>query len=109
MSGRIGIFAGDNPFHLCRLWLKEAEVSELADANAIALSSVDEDGLPNVRIVLLKHIEEDAFVFYTNYESKKGHGDYSERQGRLCALLEIALSPDPCQRARRKRRRRYGR
>ena len=72
MSGRSGIFAGDNPFHLCRSWLKEAQASEPADANAIALSSVDEDGLPNVRIVLLKHIEENAFVFYTNYESQKG-------------------------------------
>ena len=56
MSGRSGIFAGDNPFHLCRSWLKEAEASEPTDANAIALSSVDDDGLPNVRIVLLKNI-----------------------------------------------------
>ncbi len=72
MSGRSGIFAGDNPFDLCRFWLKEAEASEPVDANAIALSSVDSDGLPNVRIVLLKSIEKDAFVFYTNYESRKG-------------------------------------
>ena len=72
MSERSGIFEGDNPFDLCRLWLKEAEASEPTDANAIALSSVDADGLPNVRIVLLKNIEKDSFVFYTNYESKKG-------------------------------------
>ena len=72
MSARSGIFAGDDPFSLCRSWLKEAEACEPTDANAMALSSVDADGLPNVRIVLLKSIEKDAFVFYTNYKSKKG-------------------------------------
>ncbi|MBT5296191.1 MAG: pyridoxamine 5'-phosphate oxidase, partial [Octadecabacter sp.] len=50
----------------------EAEASEPNDPNAIALSTVDADGLPNVRMVLLKDIEDDAFVFYTNYDSQKG-------------------------------------
>lgn len=72
MSDRTGIFAGDDPFEIARRWLAEAEESEINDPNAIALSTVDEDGLPNVRMVLLKEIEDDAFVFYTNYESKKG-------------------------------------
>ncbi|MEL7345140.1 MAG: pyridoxamine 5'-phosphate oxidase, partial [Pseudomonadota bacterium] len=48
------------------------EATEVNDPNAIALASVDEAGLPNVRMVLLKDIEDDAFVFYTNYESVKG-------------------------------------
>ena len=69
---RDGIFAGDDPFALTKAWLAEAEVSEPNDPNAIALSTVDAEGLPNVRIVLLKEIEADGFVFYTNYESQKG-------------------------------------
>ena len=72
MSDRSGIFAGDDPFVIARAWLDEAESSEINDPNAIALSTVDVDGLPNVRMVLLKDIEDDAFVFYTNYDSAKG-------------------------------------
>jgi len=69
---RSGIFAGDDPFALAKAWLAEAEVSEPNDPNAIALATVDAAGLPNVRMVLLKDIEPAAFVFYTNYESRKG-------------------------------------
>lgn len=71
MSDRSGIFAGDDPFEIARAWLAEAENSEINDHNAIALSTVDADGLPNARMVLLKEIEAAAFVFYTNYESAK--------------------------------------
>jgi pyridoxamine 5'-phosphate oxidase len=71
MSERSGIFAGDDPFALARAWLAEAATREPADPNAIALSTVDSDGMPNVRMVLLKDIETDAFVFYTNYGSRK--------------------------------------
>ena len=72
MSDRSGIFAGEDPFAIARAWLSEAEASEPNDPNAIALASVDADGLPNVRMVLLKDIEDAAFVFYTNYGSAKG-------------------------------------
>ncbi len=68
---RTGIFAGDDPFEIVRNWLAEAEQSELNDPNAIALSTVDADGMPNARMVLLKEIEAEAFVFYTNYGSAK--------------------------------------
>jgi pyridoxamine 5'-phosphate oxidase len=68
---RDGIFAGDDPFVLARSWLAEAEKTEPNDPNAIALSTVDADGMPNARMVLLKDIEAAAFVFYTNYTSKK--------------------------------------
>jgi pyridoxamine 5'-phosphate oxidase len=71
MSDRSGIFAGDDPFALARDWLAEATKTEPNDPNAIALSTVDADGLPNARMVLLKDIEADAFVFYTNYGSAK--------------------------------------
>ncbi|NVK46326.1 MAG: pyridoxamine 5'-phosphate oxidase [Rhodobacteraceae bacterium] len=69
---RKGIFAGDDPFEISRRWLKEAEAKEINDPNAMAIATVDEDGLPNVRMVLLKEIADDAFVFFTNYESAKG-------------------------------------
>lgn len=71
MSDRDGIFSGEDPFALARDWLAQAGQSEPNDPNAIALSTVDATGMPNVRIVLLKDIEEDAFVFYTNYGSAK--------------------------------------
>jgi pyridoxamine 5'-phosphate oxidase len=69
---RSGIFAGDDPFAIARAWLAEAEPVEPNDPNAIALATVDSSGMPNVRMVLLKEIEADAFVFYTNYQSRKG-------------------------------------
>jgi pyridoxamine 5'-phosphate oxidase len=72
MTDRTGKFAGDDPFAIARTWLAEAETKEINDPNAIALASVDADGLPNVRMVLLKEIEAAAFVFYTNYDSAKG-------------------------------------
>ncbi|KAA0920973.1 pyridoxamine 5'-phosphate oxidase [Aquicoccus porphyridii] len=71
MSDRGGIFAGDDPFAIARSWLAEAEASEVNDPNAIALATVDAGGLPNVRMVLLKEIEAESFVFYTNYGSAK--------------------------------------
>ncbi len=71
MADREGIFAGDDPFALARAWLAEAEAREPNDPGAMALATVDAAGMPNVRMVLLKEIEDDAFVFYTNYESVK--------------------------------------
>lgn len=65
------IFAGTDPFEITRRWMTEAEASEPNDPNAIALSTVDSDGMPNARMVLLKDVEDGAFVFYTNYGSKK--------------------------------------
>lgn len=76
MSDRTGIFAGDDPFDIARAWLEEARASEPNDPNAIALASVDADGLPDVRMVLLKDIDgqglDGSFIFYTNYDSAKG-------------------------------------
>ncbi|WP_435170603.1 pyridoxamine 5'-phosphate oxidase [Falsirhodobacter sp. 1013] len=67
-----GHFAGTDPFAIARRWLAEAEATEPNDPNAIALATVDADGMPDVRMVLLKEIEAEAFVFYTNYDSAKG-------------------------------------
>ncbi len=68
---RKGIFAGEDPFALAQSWLEEAINSEPNDPNAVALSTVDASGMPNTRMVLLKEIEPDAFMFYTNYGSVK--------------------------------------
>lgn len=68
---RDGIFAGDDPIKIARKWLAEAEKSEPNDANAMTLATVDVAGMPNARMVLLKDIEDDGFVFYTNYGSQK--------------------------------------
>ena len=72
MTDRTGIFAGDDPFVLAQQWLSEAAAVEPNDPSAMALSTVDADGLPNARMVLLKEIEADAFLIYTNYGSSKG-------------------------------------
>jgi pyridoxamine 5'-phosphate oxidase len=68
-----GDFAdAEEPFRLFRSWLAEAEASEPNDPNAMALATVDADGVPDVRMVLLKGADEAGFVFYTNTESAKG-------------------------------------
>ena len=71
MSDRTGIYAGDDPFAIARSWLAEATKTEPNDPDAVALATVDADGMPNVRMVLLREIEDNAFVFYTNYGSQK--------------------------------------
>ncbi len=60
------------PFALFDAWMDEAKASEPNDPNAMALSTVDAEGMPNVRMVLLKGKDERGFVFYTNTESRKG-------------------------------------
>jgi pyridoxamine 5'-phosphate oxidase len=61
-----------DPFTLFSHWLKEAEAGEINDPNGVALATVDTEGLPNVRMVLLKGLDARGFVFYTNFESTKG-------------------------------------
>ena len=65
------IDAGE-PFTLFGQWLEEARAKEPNDANAMALATVDTDGLPDARMVLLKGFDEAGFVFYTNTQSAKG-------------------------------------
>ncbi|HEX2559073.1 pyridoxamine 5'-phosphate oxidase [Phenylobacterium sp.] len=64
--------AEEDPFALFATWLREAVEREPNDANAMALATVDPDGLPDVRMVLLKDVDPAGFVFYTNVESAKG-------------------------------------
>ena len=61
-----------DPITLFGEWLDDARSSEPNDPNAVALASVDQHGMPDVRMVLLKDFDEAGFVFYTNFESAKG-------------------------------------
>jgi pyridoxamine 5'-phosphate oxidase len=62
----------NEPLRLFAAWFAEAMRSEPADANAMMLATVDADGLPNARMVLMKSFDEKGFVFYTNLDSQKG-------------------------------------
>lgn len=72
------------PYALFGRWLEDARKSEPNDPNAVALASVDEDGMPNVRMVLLKDFDEQGFVFYTNYESAKGREVLGAMKAAMC-------------------------
>ncbi len=73
-----------NPFLLFSEWLESAKTTEPNDPNAMALATVDETGMPNVRMVLLKGHDEAGFVFYTNYESAKGQELLGQGKAALC-------------------------
>jgi pyridoxamine 5'-phosphate oxidase len=62
----------NDPFALFAEWLAEAGKKEPNDPNAVAISTVDADGLPDSRMVLLKEFDQRGFVFYTNTQSAKG-------------------------------------
>ncbi len=73
----------NEPFDLFATWLKDAEASEPNDPNAMAVASVDESGMPNIRMVLLKDFSPEGFVFYTNFESAKGKELLASRKAGL--------------------------
>ena len=79
-----GIGEKDDPFTLFHAWLEEAKASEPSDHNAMSIASVDAEGRPNVRMVLLKGAENGSFVFFTNYESAKGVELISQPNAALC-------------------------
>ena len=72
------------PLALFAEWLGKAEASEPNDPNAMALATVDADGLPDVRMVLLKGFDERGFVFFTNFESAKGRELLAHPKAALC-------------------------
>lgn len=74
----------NDPFTLFSEWLADASASEPNDPNAMSLATVDDSGMPNVRIVLLKDYDKNGFVFYTNYESTKGRELLSQKKAALC-------------------------
>ncbi|KPL51837.1 pyridoxamine 5'-phosphate oxidase [Prosthecomicrobium hirschii] len=79
-----GDFSGaTEPFRLFGEWLRDAEGKEPNDPNAMAVATVDETGMPNVRMVLLKGFDQQGFVFYTNFESRKGREILASRKAAL--------------------------
>lgn len=63
---------GDDPVAFFRKWFQEAEAAGVSEVNAMTLATVDASSRPSARIVLLKGLEDDSFVFFTNYDSSKG-------------------------------------
>lgn len=72
------------PYELFGRWFEDATRSEANDPNALALSTVDSEGMPNVRMVLLKGYDTRGFVFYTNYDSTKGREILATRKAAMC-------------------------
>lgn len=69
--------AGDDPILFFRKWFAEAEAAQITEINAMTLATVDAHAMPHARIVLLKGLDDDGFVFFTNYDSAKG-GEIAE-------------------------------
>ena len=74
----------DNPIDLFRNWFKKAEETEINDPNAVALGTADQKHQPSVRMVLLKGLSNKGFVFYTNFNSKKGNDLKTNQQASMC-------------------------
>ena len=74
----------DNPIELFNNWFKVAKSHEINDPNALALATSDENNQPNVRMVLLKGLNDEGFVFYTNLTSKKGKEINNNNKASMC-------------------------
>ncbi len=74
----------EDPLDLLKTWLAEARGAEPNDSNAMSLATVDEDGLPDVRIVLLKGVGPGGLTFFTNYTSEKGRQLAAHPKAALC-------------------------
>ena len=74
----------ENPLKLFNEWFAEAKKTEINDPNALALATSTKDGIPNVRMVLLKGFNENGFVFYTNLNSKKSNDIKSNPWVSMC-------------------------
>ena len=74
----------DNPFELFQRWFEEAKKKEINDPNALALGTANKEGIPSVRMVLLKGHSEKGFVFYTNLNSQKGNEIKENPNATMC-------------------------
>ena len=73
-----------NPIELFKKWFSKAEEGEINDPNAVAIATADQNNQPNVRMVLLKDLSDKGFVFYTNFNSKKGGELRSNLKASMC-------------------------
>jgi pyridoxamine 5'-phosphate oxidase len=83
-AGHEDIFTREDPFALFEAWLADAKAKEINDPNAMALSTADAQGYPDVRMVLLKDFDKEGFVFYTNTGSAKGLQLKDNARAALC-------------------------
>ena len=74
----------DNPLNLFKEWFDEAKKHEINDPNALSLATSDKKGIPSVRIVLLKDLQDDSFVFYTNLNSEKSKSLNENSTASMC-------------------------
>ena len=74
----------ENPLELFKEWFDEAKKTEINDPNALALATSSKNGIPSVRMVLLKDFNKKGFVFYTNLKSKKSQDIQSNPQASMC-------------------------
>ena len=74
----------DNPIDLFKKWFSNAEKSEINDPNAVAVATSNKNNQPNVRMVLLKGLSDKGFVFYTNFNSKKGNELKENQKASMC-------------------------
>ena len=74
----------DNPIELFKKWFSKAEESEINDPNAVAVATSNHKNQPNVRMVLLKGLSNKGFVFYTNFNSKKGVELKKNQKASMC-------------------------
>ncbi len=74
----------DNPVELFKKWFSKAEESEINDPNAVAIATSNTNNQPNVRMVLLKGLSDAGFVFYTNFNSKKGDELKNNKKASMC-------------------------
>ena len=74
----------DDPFELFERWFDEAKKNEINDPNALALGTASKDGIPSVRMVLLKGFDKAGFVFYTNLNSQKGNQIKDNPNATMC-------------------------
>ena len=74
----------DDPFKLFEKWFEEAKTKEINDPNALALGTANKEGIPSVRMVLLKGFDKNGFVFYTNLNSQKGNEIKKNPNATMC-------------------------
>ena len=74
----------NDPFELFEKWFDEAKKKEINDPNALALATANKDGVPSVRMVLLKGFDRNGFIFYTNLNSQKGNEIIQNPSASMC-------------------------
>jgi pyridoxamine 5'-phosphate oxidase len=78
-----------DPFEQFKLWFEDVKQSSIKEANAMVIATATADGRPSARIVLLKEVNEKGFVFYTNYDSRKGHEIGDNPQGQILFFWDL--------------------